>query len=327
MQARVEVFLAEIERRLSPHQFSGSIYSGLRWQSNANSGPSSAAVRAAGVDAVLDNQFTRKSDPNAFVSGNVQYLFDTQSQDGTVWEVNGFAYGTEQTDEDQVDLFLLALDVGPRAPLPSDLVPGATLRTYVTTDQIWLGQSHFLQSIGVGATVEKAYSGGAQTDVDFRVRFRDFDSDSTNANVTGQNGVETQLRIGGSYLPAESWTVGGFGQIRKQEADEKKNENIEYLLSITAARNYAAPFALTEAPWTSSLSTAASYTRYDEADPLVDPARIRAEHELRVNFLTAVPITDDWTIIGTLGRTVQSANIPNFEFNNNAATIGASWRF
>ena len=112
VKARVEVFLAEIEKRLSPHQFSGSIYSGLRWQSNANSGPSSTAVRAASVDAVLDSQFARQSDSNVFVSGNVKHLFDTQNQAGTVWETNAFFYATEQTDEDQIDLFLLAVDPG-----------------------------------------------------------------------------------------------------------------------------------------------------------------------------------------------------------------------
>ena len=327
VQARVEVFLAEIDERLSPHQFSGSIYSGLRYQSNANSGPSSTAVRAAGVDAVLDSQFTRKSDGNVFVSGNVQYLFDTQTQEATVWETTGFFYVTEQEREDQVDLLLFALDVGPRASLPSDLVPGASVRPYLTTDQIWLGKSHFLQSVGIGVTVDKQYPGNASTEIDFRFRIRDFESNSANATATGQNGAETQLRIGGNYVPAERWTLGGFGQVRKQEAKKDKNGNIEYLLSVTAARNYVAPFALTDAPWTSSFTTSLAYTRYDVPDPLVDPGKTRREHEYRMNFLTAVPISNDWTIIGTLARTVQDANLANFRFRNNAATIGASWRF
>ena len=108
--------------------------------------------------------------------------------------------------------------------------------------------SHFLQSVGVGVTVTKEYPGNASTEVDFRFRLRDFDSSSTNTTATGQNGSETQLRIGGNYMPAERWTLGGFGQIRKQEADEDKNQNIEYLASVTVARNYFAPFAMTEAP-------------------------------------------------------------------------------
>ena len=327
VKARVEVFLAEIERRLSPHQFSGSIYSGLRWQSNANSGPSSTSVRAANVDAVLDSQFARQSDSNMFVSGNVKHLFDTQNQAGTVWETNAFFYATEQTDEDQIDLFLLAVDAGPRTSLPSDLVPGATLRPYATADQIWLGKSHFLQSVGLGLTLAKAYRNTVRTEVDLRVRLRDFESSGSNTTATGQNGAETQLRIGGSYAPAARWTLGGFGQVRKQEAKKDKNENIEYLLSVTASRNYFAPFALTGENWTSSLTASVAYTSYDEPDPLVDSSRARREQEVRINFLTAVPVTSEWTIIGTLARSVQDANLPNFEFNNNAATIGASWRF
>ena len=223
VQARVEVFLAEIDKRLSPHQFSGSVYSGLRYQTNANSGPSSTAVRANGLDATLSEQFTEKSDPNAFVSGSVRYLFDTQTQAGTVWETNGFFYATEQKDEDQVELVLFAVDAGPRAALPSDVLPGTFIRPYVTADQIFLADSHFLQSFGIGVTVTKAYPGNASTEVDFRFRLRDFESSSANATATGQNGAETQLRIGGNYVPAERWTLGGFGQIRKQEADEDKN--------------------------------------------------------------------------------------------------------
>ena len=320
--------MAEIEKRLSPHQFSGSIYSGLRYQTNANSGPSMTAVRAASVDAVLSEQFTAKSDPNLFVSGNVQYLFDTfdtQTQAGTVWETNGFFYFTQQRNEGQIDLLLFALDVGPRASLPT--VPGASIRTYATTDQIWLGESHFLQSGGFGVTVAKEYRGGARTEVDLRLRLRDFESSGSNTTATGQNGLETQLRIGGSYLPADQWQLSGFGQVRKQKANEDKNENIEYLLSATAARNYLAPFAVTDAPWTSSFTASVGYTRYDGPDVLVDANISRREQEYRVNLLTAVPVTSDWTIIGTLARTMQDANLSNFEFNNSAATIGASWRF
>ena len=125
---RVEVFLAEIEKRLSPHQFSGSVYSGLRYQTNANSGPSSTAVRANSLDATLSEQFTEKSDPNAFVSGSVRYLFDTQTQAGTVWETNGFFYATEQKDEDQVELVLFAVDADRALRSPSDVLPGTFIR-------------------------------------------------------------------------------------------------------------------------------------------------------------------------------------------------------
>ena len=53
--ARVEVFLEEIAKRFSRHQFSGSVLAGLRYQSNANAGPSSNAILANGVAATLDD--------------------------------------------------------------------------------------------------------------------------------------------------------------------------------------------------------------------------------------------------------------------------------
>ena len=55
VRERVEVFLAEIDKRLSQHAWSGSFYSGLRLQMNANAGPATPAVRTNGADAVLND--------------------------------------------------------------------------------------------------------------------------------------------------------------------------------------------------------------------------------------------------------------------------------
>ena len=45
---RVTAFLEEIEDRVSVHRLSGSIYAGMRFQTNANAGPTGSAVRALG---------------------------------------------------------------------------------------------------------------------------------------------------------------------------------------------------------------------------------------------------------------------------------------
>ena len=136
VRERVEVFLAEIEKRLSPSQLSGSIYRGWRYQTNANSGPGSTAVRAAGFDAALDGNFTSKADNNAFLSGTVRHIYDGQDQLGSVWESNGFAYGTRHNDQKQVELFVLSADTGPRVAFGTDHIQGASVRPYFITDQV-----------------------------------------------------------------------------------------------------------------------------------------------------------------------------------------------
>ena len=53
VRTRVEAFLVEIDKRSSRSRFSGSVFFGMRYQTNANAGPGSPGVRAGGIDAVL----------------------------------------------------------------------------------------------------------------------------------------------------------------------------------------------------------------------------------------------------------------------------------
>jgi len=129
VRQRVETFLAEIEKRLSRHQFAGSVFGGVRYQSNANAGPSSGTVLANGITATLSNQFTKTSDENFFVSGNVRHTYDLQLQAGEVWETNGTLYGSEQKTQNQLDLIFFNIDSGPRGPLCASLARSRVVAT------------------------------------------------------------------------------------------------------------------------------------------------------------------------------------------------------
>ena len=329
VRQRVEVFLAEIEKRLSPSQFSGSVYGGYRYQTNANSGPNSTAVRAAGFDAVLGNSFTDQADSNAFLSGTLSHTYDMQDQAGTVWETNAFAYGTRQNEVKSVELFVLSADTGPRVTLDQEAIPGASMRTYITTDQVWLENSHFLQSIGIGMTVFTEYEIDLDTEVDIRFRNRDFEVDGDRATASEQSGIEKQVRVSARYVLTADWLVSASGLAPYQDANSDINTNTEYELALTATHVYAQPFAFgeTDEPWTSALTLAAGITRFDEPNVLVDPAKKRIDRELQFTFFTAVPVTKALTFIGTVQRSVTDSSLPNFEFNNSTVSIGASWRF
>ncbi len=126
VRQRVETFLAEIEKRLSRHQFSGSVFGGVRYQTNANAGPTSGTVLANGVTATLADQFTRTSDENLFVSANVRHTYDLQLQAGEVWETNLTVYGSEQTQQNQLDLIFFNVESGPRGPFAPAWLEAAT---------------------------------------------------------------------------------------------------------------------------------------------------------------------------------------------------------
>src|SRR5690606_8733089 len=91
--AKAERFLAEIDKRLARNRFSGSLYAGMRYQSNANAGPSGSNVRVLGVDATLSDEFTSQSDFNGFAAAQLKHEFDFQNQRGDTFESTLLLYG------------------------------------------------------------------------------------------------------------------------------------------------------------------------------------------------------------------------------------------
>ena len=88
VRARVAVFLDEIDKRQSSHRFSGSAFGGTRFQTNANSGPERPAIDLLDAEGVLDNEFTKKTDWNVFLSANLRHVYDPHAHSGDVLETN-----------------------------------------------------------------------------------------------------------------------------------------------------------------------------------------------------------------------------------------------
>ncbi len=97
VRARVAVFLDEIDSRLSSHRFSGSVFSGLRYQNNANAGPERAAISLLDGEGILDNQFTQRPDYNGFLSANFRHTYDPQVHSGDVLETDFLIYVSHQS--------------------------------------------------------------------------------------------------------------------------------------------------------------------------------------------------------------------------------------
>src|SRR5690242_5649191 len=68
VKQRVQAYLDQIDKRTARSHLTGSVTTGLRYQTNVNAGPSSAQVLAGGINATLDNNFLGTADWNAFVS-------------------------------------------------------------------------------------------------------------------------------------------------------------------------------------------------------------------------------------------------------------------
>ncbi len=131
VRARVDAFLTEIDRRMSPHQFGGSLFAGGRYQSNANAGPVGARVKVFGLDATLEDQFARQNDFNALAVLSAYHNYDFRNGRGTVWESSAAIYASEQFEQTQLNLLFFEVTTGPRMRLFSSDVNKASIRPYV----------------------------------------------------------------------------------------------------------------------------------------------------------------------------------------------------
>ena len=80
-------------------------------------------------------------------------------------------------------------------------------------------------------------------------------------------------------------------------------------------------------PWTTTVSGSRVVATYGGPNPAVEPGASRRDAEWRLNLITTIPITKDWSLIANAQRIIVSSNITNFEYINEIFSVGAAWRF
>ncbi|MDA0261423.1 MAG: tetratricopeptide repeat protein [Proteobacteria bacterium] len=296
VRQRVETFLAEIEKRLSLQQFAGSIFGGMRYQTNANAGPSSGTVLANGFTATLANQFTKQSDENAFVSGNLRHSYDLQLQAGEAWETNVTTYLSEQKTQNQLDLIFLRVDSGPRGPFAPAWRDGMSWRPYVVANYIRLDDLPYLEAGGLGVNFMSQLSPRFLLDTNLEYMDRNFhDGAGHSQTITELDGSTTDASVALRIAAADDVMLVFSLDHSDQTTDGNANsfrESREWTGSVGATKTYPGfsklrdwGLSASNDPWSTSLTVSRGRTKYNAPDPSVDPATKRQEEEFRATFV------------------------------------------
>src|SRR4051812_36436157 len=64
VRAKVDEYIAETDRLASQHRITGSLLTGIRYQTNANTGPINGISRILGIDLTLTTDLQKKGDLN-----------------------------------------------------------------------------------------------------------------------------------------------------------------------------------------------------------------------------------------------------------------------
>jgi hypothetical protein len=327
VRSRAERFLLLAEAGVTRHLFTSTLYLGGRYDSDANAAPASRNVLAGGQPALLEEKNTGRDDYSLVGVGNFRYLYVLADQARTEIETNFFFVSQRYARSHEIDLGSINWDVGPRFYLGPVLNPDLSIRPFVSTSYLWLGDEHFLATYGGGTDFRKFFSNTLYGDARLSVAQQDYQDSSLRPTVSDRTGPLLALNGTLHYqVRPETLISGGLLYSRRfsKETFESFNEGG---VALSVQQNYLDPFKWTEFDWSSSLSIAFSYTSYDRPDPTVDPNVRRKDPRTDIIFATNMRLTEAFTLIVTAQHTINNSNLPNFKYTNTAGTIGVAYRY
>ena len=327
VRAKVESFLAEIDKRKTPHKWSGSLFAGLRWQSNANTASATGNVVVGGFSAVLDSQFTQKRDWNSFAALNLKHSYEMSEASADTWDTTMVTYIARQFRQETVDVSLAEITTGPNYKLMpgTDLDP--TFRPYALLSYVAIDDVRDFFAPGIGASLGLTLTPQLLFETSGELRDRRFRDSFKSPNKSDRDGLERSLRTRLLYAIDQDWSLNAGASLVKQETELDTQGNLEYAFTFGATYNFDAPFKLTSQRWSAIASVTRAMTAYDEPDPTVDPNVTRFDKDWRISLTQAISLTQSWTLVGVLSRTLRGSSLPNNQYTNDSVMFGASIRF
>lgn len=325
IRTRAQVLLAQAEGSATRHFISGTVYLAGRYDSNANAGPSGQEVRVGGANGLLDEQDTGQESASAELIGTFQYAYALDSQSGNQIEVDFLTYNRRYEDTSSINTNVVDLDVGPRFFFGPIFDPDFSLRPYVSANYLWLDDDGYMRGLGGGLNIRKLFGLRALADATLSAEHQDFSNSSDRPTADDRTGPYYSGRGRLSYQLLPRTLLFATASGAKRDSDEDFESFDEGGGGLGVTQTYNAPFGVTGISWSSSLSASIRRTVYDEADPSIDPDEKRKDTRIDVNFSTNIPVSRSFTVVVTGLYTDNDSNLPNFDYDNWAGSLGVAF--
>jgi hypothetical protein len=328
VQERIAVFLAQIDERTRTHRFTGILSVGGIYSSNATLGPDDRNVivtfgdGASPVTAQIPADAVASDDFGARLSLGVSHIYDLGRPNQDAWVTRAGYIGQRYASERSGEFDMIEASTGPQLALDDDQF-GLKARPFLRGGYVASARNFLYWNAGGGLELSNTFgpqlSGFARINADWR----EYDEDDR-----GFDGLYGFTNIGAVYSGFGDTTLTATAILETDRADESFYSNHEFGLRLSAARDVAAPGAITEAgPW--SLTAYAQLTGrfYDDPDPRVDPNKTRRDIDARIGGRVFVPVTPSVGIALDASYFDRSSNIRNYELDNIEIGVSAIARF
>ena len=328
VRGKAEQFLAEIESKQNPSHFSGEVFFGWRFQSNANLGPSTSSVRLFGQTANLNQSSVGTPDWGMVSYLQLRHTYDLGLQDKAAMETSFVAYGSRQFELNTANVSLLDLTTGPRFQVFSGIFSDVSLRPFISVGEIWVNDAPYYGSYGGGIEAGILLLDRLRNTTTLSWRRHNHPDTWFLPNNSLFRGTEYSGNTALQYKLTDIVTLFATGSASRYETDIALWQNYE-MWGIGGGMAFVFPDPLFKMPlpWTIALSLTQQWWRYDAADVQVDANTVRRQTDTIINLTASIPFDARTTLTITGGRSERRSPLPNYAFDNNNAMFGVSWRF
>lgn len=340
VRARIDEYMAQIERETSRHHLSGYVFLGGQYQTDANVAPGSPLILSPIGPVLLNSQFLRQASGSVFASGSVLYSYDLETQNRDSLEVTAVGYLNHyfNSNVSRLDLDLLEVTGGPRLNFPNGGLFGpilASVKPYVIVDEVGLGEEQYFDAYGAGLEYDETVWHDLVLRSAFEFREKNFTNAPDRPLSRGLDGNDKLVTLSATKPIAANGELNLEFDYLDQATRLPYYTNSSYAVIGAYRIHYDAPLKLAAYPWETSAFLGRAWSIYASPDPCCntsgDPFVFSPSSQLtqrwRFGLTQAVPVTPRLAIIVQLERDIISSNLPIYAYTNDSILLGPQIRF
>lgn len=326
--AQIRLYLQQLAIAADPPSFSATIFSAIRWESNANAGPGTQSVTLNGIDFTLDQQSVGRAGWSALNIGTLHYSWDLKRQGDRI-EFDALAYSTAYFDKElqDIDLDFFEATVGPSFNMKRWGMDKTRAFVYAIGDLAYLGYDPYFTAPGAGLRLLSFAAERSVLDARLETRWREFD-DSTDLPFNSQrDGAQTRFGFTYSYYmtPAFVVTTQLYGQ--REDAEVGYWADWEVAFSGGFAWTFNNPLWQARYPWTLQVGGGVIRRDYDDPDPTINPNEAEEDTTWWGRTALVVPVAETWALVPQVEYRDQASNYDIRAFDDLTALLGVQKRF
>ncbi|MCF8534110.1 MAG: hypothetical protein K9G48_13970 [Reyranella sp.] len=326
IKQRADEYLVAIDSRTGKSLFSGNLMAGLRYSTNANSGPT-GSVQSSGVPVVPNPTFSQRPDFSAFTAMNVRHHYDLGRQDSGALESNFALYATRQFQVTVANVAVVDISTGPRVKPFEGWAESVSLKPFLTGRYVAVDDMTSYWAYGTG--IEATAPLGSRIDGTLAIigRQRQFvnnsDVPTNNQNTGVEAGSILDLR---AELTSTLWLSFNANAMRYSAVTPWESYG-EIGAGAALTKRFIDPLGINGRPWEITANIYTQIASYDQPNPVVDPAVARSQTDLGLGMVLNVPLDERFSLAAQVSYAQRWASLSNYAYNALTTLVGVGWRF